>query len=194
MLALLHAADGPYRFTWHVHGDVVVLCTALLVGYFYAITQLRDVVSDAGRVRRGQVALYCAGVASLYLVAGTPVHDISEQYLLNKWKAGEQRFKLLPTQADRGSYHACLDATPAAGGPDAVGAAYRFFKAALVEADDPEDDQDIDRIEDAVISGLALVSVTAQAGDSRAGGNVSCVARQLNCAVKQRGLVEMAEM
>lgn len=83
MLALLlHTADGPYRFTWHVHGDVVLLCIVLLVGYFYAVTQLRDVVSDAGRVRRSQMALYCAGVASLYLVAGTPVHDISEQYLL----------------------------------------------------------------------------------------------------------------
>lgn len=91
---------------------------------------------------------------------------ISEQYLLNKWKQGDQRLKLLPTQADRASYQACLDATPAAGGPDAVGAAYRFFKAALVAADDPDDDQDIDRIEDAVISGLALVSVTAQSGDN----------------------------
>jgi putative membrane protein len=83
MLApLLHAADGPYRFTWHVHGDVVVLCVVLLVAYFYAITQLRDLVSDAGRVRRGQVLLFCSGVLSLYLVAGTPVHDVSEQYLL----------------------------------------------------------------------------------------------------------------
>lgn len=91
---------------------------------------------------------------------------ISEQYLQNKYKDGDHRLKLLPTQADRASYRACLDATPAAGGPDAVGAAYRFFKAALVMADDPDDDQDIDRIEDAVISGLALVSVTAQAGDN----------------------------
>lgn len=91
---------------------------------------------------------------------------ISEQYLLNKWKQGDQRLKLLPTQADRASFQACLDATPAAGGPDPVGAAYRFFKAALVTADDPDDDQDIDRIEDAVISGLSLVSVTAQSGDN----------------------------
>jgi len=91
---------------------------------------------------------------------------INEQYLINKWKAGSQRLKLLPTQADRESYQACLDATPAAGGADAVGAAYRFFKAALVVADDPDDDLDIERIENAVISGLALVSVTAQAGDN----------------------------
>jgi putative membrane protein len=83
MLApLLHAADGPYRFTWNAHGDVIILCVILLVTYFYAITQLRDMVSDAGRVRRSQVVLYCSGVLTLYLVAGTPVHDISEQYLL----------------------------------------------------------------------------------------------------------------
>ena len=91
---------------------------------------------------------------------------INEQYLINKWKTGSQRLKLLPTQADRASYQACLDATPAAGGTDTVGAAYRFFKAALVAADDPDDDLDIDRIENAAISGLALVSVTAQRGDN----------------------------
>jgi len=82
LVPLLHTANGPYQFTWHLHPDVLLLCLFLLVSYFYAITQLRDLVSDAGRVKRSQVVLYCSGVASLYLVAGTPVHDISEQYLL----------------------------------------------------------------------------------------------------------------
>lgn len=91
---------------------------------------------------------------------------INEQYLINKWQRDSERFKLLPTQADRESYQACVGATPTAGGTDAVGAAYRFFKAALVAADDPDDDYDIERIEDAVISGLAIVSVTAQPGDN----------------------------
>src|SRR5262249_48120810 len=39
--------------------------------------------SDAGRVRRTQVASFTAGVVAIYAVAGTPVHDISEQYLLS---------------------------------------------------------------------------------------------------------------
>jgi len=83
MLALLlHTANGPYEFSWHLHPDVVLLCAFLLAGYFWAITMLRESISDAGRVRRSQVVLYCSGVLSLYLVAGTPVHDISEQYLL----------------------------------------------------------------------------------------------------------------
>ncbi len=91
---------------------------------------------------------------------------IDQQYLINKWKPEKQRLKLLPTQADRGAYLAVLDATPQAGGADPVGAAYRYFRARLVAMDDPDDPTDIERIEDAVISGLALVSVTAQVGDN----------------------------
>ncbi len=83
LLPLLHTASGPYQFHWPLHADVVLFCIFLEVGYLYAVTQLRDTISDAGRVRRKQILLFGAGVASLYLVAGTPVHDISEQYLLS---------------------------------------------------------------------------------------------------------------
>jgi alkylated DNA nucleotide flippase Atl1 len=97
-----------------------------------------------------------------------PTHRdrINEQYLINRWKPEQHRLKLLPTQADRASYLACLDATPQAGGADPVGVAYRFFRTQLEASDDPDDPADIERIEDAVISGLALVSVTAQKGDN----------------------------
>ncbi|HEX5121175.1 MAG TPA: DUF262 domain-containing protein [Pseudonocardiaceae bacterium] len=91
---------------------------------------------------------------------------IDQQYLINKWKPEQQRLKLVPTQADRAAYLACLRSTPQAGGADPIGAAYRFFSAQLAAVDDPEDPADIERIEDAVISGLALVSVTAQRGDN----------------------------
>ncbi|WP_174535870.1 GmrSD restriction endonuclease domain-containing protein [Micromonospora chalcea] len=90
---------------------------------------------------------------------------IDQEYLINKYKPAH-RMKLVPTQADRAAYEACLEATPQAGGSDRVGAAYRFFAAQLVAVDDPEDPLDIERIEDAVISGMALVSVVAQAGDN----------------------------
>ncbi|MEH0934232.1 GmrSD restriction endonuclease domain-containing protein [Micromonospora psammae] len=91
---------------------------------------------------------------------------INQQYLVNPWKPESQRLKLVPTQADRDAYLACLDSAPQAGGADPVGAAYRFFAAQLVAADDPDDPLDIERIESAVITGLALVSVTAQPGDN----------------------------
>jgi hypothetical protein len=91
---------------------------------------------------------------------------IDQQYLINKWKPEQQRLKLVPTQEDRPAYLACLDSTPQAGGGDPVGSAYRFVQAQLVAADDPDDLSDITRIEDAVMSGLALVSVAAQQGDN----------------------------
>ena len=90
---------------------------------------------------------------------------INEKYLVNKWEEG-QPMKLLPTQADRTAYLACIRRTSQAGGGDPVGVAYRFFRTRLVEVDDPDDELDIQRIEEAVIAGLSLVSVTAQAGDN----------------------------
>lgn len=91
---------------------------------------------------------------------------INQQYLINKWKPGQQRLKLVPTQDDLPAYLACLDVTPQAGGGDPIGTGYRYFTAQLLAADNPDDQTDIERIEDAVICGLALVSVTTQAGDN----------------------------
>lgn len=91
---------------------------------------------------------------------------INQQYLINRWALERYRLKLLPTQADRASYLACVDATPQAGGSDLIGAAYRYFTAQLAAADNPDDPFDIERIEEAVISGLALVSVTTHQGDN----------------------------
>ena len=91
---------------------------------------------------------------------------IDQLFLTNPWKGEQHRLKLLPTQADRDSYRACVDATVHAGGSDPIGVAYRFFATQLVAADDPDDPLDIGRIEDAVIAGLSLVSVTAQRGDN----------------------------
>ncbi|MBI2723439.1 MAG: cytochrome c oxidase assembly protein [Chloroflexi bacterium] len=79
---LLHAASGPYRFAWHAHPDVILVCVGLLAAYFYVGTRLRHGLSDAGRLPRRKVALFVSGVFALWAVAGTPVHDISEQYLL----------------------------------------------------------------------------------------------------------------
>lgn len=87
---------------------------------------------------------------------------INDQYLLNKWEPSRY-LKLLPTQADRDSYLACVDNTPQAGGPDPIGAAYRFFSARIGEV---EDTQRLSRIEDALMGGLAIVAVTAGDNDN----------------------------
>lgn len=97
-----------------------------------------------------------------------PIHRdrINYKYLVNQWEPEAQRLKLLPTQADRAAYLACVDATPNAGGEDRIGAAYRYFRSRLQSPASGEADGSAAQIEDAVIGGLSLVSVTAQAGDN----------------------------
>lgn len=91
---------------------------------------------------------------------------INEQYLINRWHNGDHRLKVLPTQADRAQYLACIDSSALAGSADGIGEAYRFFSAQLVSSDDPDDPFDIEAIEEAVLYGLTLVSVTTSHDDN----------------------------
>ncbi|MGC5629770.1 GmrSD restriction endonuclease domain-containing protein [Georgenia sp. Z1344] len=86
---------------------------------------------------------------------------LNSQYLVNVWDKGTPT-KFLPTQADRDAYLAVIRAAPSAGGTDHVGAAYRYFRSVLSSV--PADQ--VEGIENAVLAGLSLVSVTAQQGDN----------------------------
>lgn len=90
---------------------------------------------------------------------------IDAQYLINTYDHGKP-LKVLPTQADRAAYMAVLNRAPQAGGEDAVGAAYRFFRSKIAAADDPDDPHDLELLEAAVVRGLALVVVTAEPSDN----------------------------
>ncbi len=90
---------------------------------------------------------------------------LNEDYLVVKWSPGKPT-KLLPTQEDRDSYLACINGTSFAGGSDGIGSTYTFFRSRLLEADNPEDRLDIERIEDAVLRGLAIVAITSEPGDN----------------------------
>lgn len=91
---------------------------------------------------------------------------IHRQYLVNEFRRGDDHLRLLPTQADRDAYRSLILQSTGAGTFGNVDDAYRFFRTALVTADDPNDDEDIRRIEDAVRSGLAIVEITAERGDN----------------------------
>ena len=67
MLPLLHAASGPYQFSWHIHPDVVLLCIFVEAAYLYAVTQVRELVSDAGRVRLATLYAQRLGVPVVVL-------------------------------------------------------------------------------------------------------------------------------
>jgi alkylated DNA nucleotide flippase Atl1 len=120
-----------------------------------------------GQQRLTTLTLLLAAIRDHRAESEDPDHRerVDEQYLINKWAKGKPA-KLMPTQADRDSYEACIRNLAQAGGADAVGSAYSFFRSRLLDFDDPEDALDIERIEDAVVRGLALVSITAEPGDN----------------------------
>lgn len=91
---------------------------------------------------------------------------IDDLYMLNKYASGIERYTLLPTKADRAAWIALIEREPDAGGEDRIGEAYRYFRAALVEADDPDDAHDVVRIEQAVAGRLSIVEIAAHAEDN----------------------------
>lgn len=89
-----------------------------------------------------------------------------DRYLINKYLTGNERYRLLPTQADRASFVACVSAAPDADAGDGIPAAYRWFRKAAAAADDPEDLEDIARIEGVIRDRLALVEIVADRDDN----------------------------
>lgn len=91
---------------------------------------------------------------------------LEETYLFDRFKRGDARLKVLPTQADRPAFRAIVDRNIDQTASSGIIDAYRFFRAKLHHADDPDDEFDTDRLESAVLSGLVFVSITAQADDN----------------------------
>lgn len=146
----------------HFIGSLVLAATP---GYGPVGVQAFLVVD--GQQRLTTLTLLLAAIRDHQAETEGPEHRerIDSQFLINRWDAG-QPTKVLPTQADRDSYLSVIHRTAHAGQQDNVGDAYRFFRAQIAQADDPEDPRDIAEIEEAVLRGLALVSVTAEAGDN----------------------------
>lgn len=91
---------------------------------------------------------------------------IDVEYLINQFQQGDARLRLLPTQADRDPFRACILRLPGADVAGGIGDAYRRFRANLVAFDDPEDPNDVARVEQVVRQRLRLVEITAELGDN----------------------------
>jgi len=71
------------EWQWHAHPDAILMALVLLGLYAAGARWAGAKTSPASQVTRPQAVLYVSGVAVLYLGAGSPIHDISEQYLLS---------------------------------------------------------------------------------------------------------------
>lgn len=68
---------------WHLHPDAILMA-ALLLGLYAAGARWAGARSSEPRqLTTRQAACYVGGVLALYIGAGSPIHDISENYLLS---------------------------------------------------------------------------------------------------------------
>lgn len=133
---------------------------------FGAIGVNKFLVVD-GQQRLTTLTLFLAALRDHLAEAGHSerANGIDAQYLINVFDSGKP-LKVMPTQTDRPAYMAVLNGAPQAGGEDAVGAAYRFFRSKISAAGDPDDPRNLELLEAAVVRGLALVVVTAEPSDN----------------------------
>ena len=94
------------------------------------------------------------------------VAQIHKRYLIDEFKSGDDRLRLVPTQADRDDYRAIVDGGTQLNSTSRIATAYRFFRLQLELADDPNDPHDIDQLQDAVLGALAFVTITAKGDDN----------------------------
>ncbi|MEU8524538.1 DUF262 domain-containing protein [Streptomyces sp. NPDC048629] len=91
------------------------------------------------------------------------IHDL---ILVNGYQDGNDHYRLLPTQADREAFIACVESLPTAGGAGNIGGAYRFFTAALAQGEESGGEPWVDAVESVLRDYLSIVSITAAEGDN----------------------------
>ena len=91
---------------------------------------------------------------------------VHERYLVDKYKSGDDRLKLVPTQADRDDYRALVDGSGDADSNSRLTIAYRYFRVQLEAVHESEESVDVDAVLEAVLGALAFVSITARGDDN----------------------------
>ncbi|MFB6894064.1 DUF262 domain-containing protein [Kitasatospora sp. NPDC056327] len=136
------AAGGVQR--WLVVDGQQRLTTLML-----AFTALRDHLRETGGGESAKAA-----------------DKIEDQYLVNKYLDGTDHYRLLPTQADRDAFIACVSGGPRAGGEGNIGAAYRFFRGVYTEGSRQHGPEWTDAVMTALGALLSIVEITADAQDN----------------------------
>jgi len=133
----------------------------------YSVVGVSKLLVVDGQQRLTTLTLLLAALRDHLMDTGDRerAEGIQAQYLINVYDKGKPT-KVLPTQADRAAYLSVVRSSPDAGGRGNVGEAYNHFRAKIAAADDPDDPHDLEEIENAIVSGLALVVVTAEPGDN----------------------------
>ena len=79
---------------WHLHPDAILMAL-LLLGLYALGVRAGSRSAPARRLTTAQTTLFVSGVLVLYLGAGSPIHDISERYLLSVHMVQHMLFTLV---------------------------------------------------------------------------------------------------
>lgn len=90
--------------------------------------------------------------------------EVEEQFLLNKYKKGLDRFKLVPRTGDRELFTKLIEAKPADDPTSRLTAAHEFFTK-FIRTHAHQDDDYLRRLFDTVVSRLFLVAITLDEED-----------------------------
>ncbi|MCT2590744.1 DUF262 domain-containing protein [Streptomyces sp. N2-109] len=153
-------ADRPAA--GHFLGSVVLAPTGVAAG-----AMQRWLVVD-GQQRLTTLMLAFTALRDHYREkgAGKKAARINDLLLVNGYRDGDDHYRLLPTQADRDAFTACIESTPRAGGPGNIGAAYRFFLGVLAEGAESGGEAWTETVETVLGGQLSIVAITAAEGDN----------------------------
>ncbi len=70
---------------WHIHWDVIAILALIEGAYLLAVGPWRHrfVHAEIVRATPRQIALFSLGVFAIFVAEGTPIHDLSEQFLFS---------------------------------------------------------------------------------------------------------------
>ncbi|MFJ9445271.1 DUF262 domain-containing protein [Kitasatospora sp. NPDC101235] len=146
----------------HFLGSVV-----LAPGHIQAGGVQRWLVVD-GQQRLTTLMLAFTALRDHYKTTGAEraADRVHRQILVNEFHEELDHYRLLPTQADREGYTACVESSPKAGGAGNIGTAYRFFLGALAQGADEHGADWVVAVETVLKDLLSIVEITAQDGDN----------------------------
>lgn len=91
---------------------------------------------------------------------------IETLYLRNGFVSGMDVYKILPTQADRKAYFQIIDQPALEEGRNPIRDAYLYFEKTIRKAQADDKSFDLNRLEQVIVSGIELVSITLDESDN----------------------------
>jgi hypothetical protein len=92
---------------------------------------------------------------------------IHELYLINRFRSGDDLYKVLPTKTDREAYSSLIVPTQQTGVSDTnITEAYRYFRKAILDALRDEPSLSLQKLQSTVTDQMEIVSITLGADDN----------------------------